>query len=201
MLWKMSGHSKWSQIKRQKGSADQKRGVVFSKLANLITLAAKRGTDPNSNFALRIAIEKARGANMPKENIERAIARGNKTADGNQLEEVLFEIYGPGGVAMLAEGVTDNHNRTLGEVRAALNKFGGKLANAGAVSYLFARKGLLVLPSTLETIDNLAFRAIEAGAEDIQPEDDKLLVITDPTELETVRQNLLNQDITIEEAT
>jgi len=150
---------------------------------------------------LRIALEKAKAANMPKDNIERAIARGDKSAGASQLEEVLFEIYGPGGVALLAEGVTDNHNRTLGEVRATLNKFGGKLANTGAVSYLFARKGLLVLPATPEQLDDLGLKVIESGAKDIQPEEDKLLVITEPSQLETVRQDILNQGITVEEAT
>lgn len=183
----MAGHSKWAQIKRKKGVADAKRGAVFSKLASAITIAAKNGTDAEMNFALRIAVDQAKAANMPKDNIDRAIARAGG-AGGVTLEEIMFEAYGPGGTAFLIETATDNRNRTIGEVKAALNKFGGKLAEAGAVGYLFKKRGQIVLETS--DADAVELAAIDAGAEDVEADDGKVFVYTDPKELEQVRKNL-----------
>lgn len=200
IVGKMSGHSKWSQIKRQKGAADQKRGVVFSKMARLITVAARHGADPESNFQLRIIIDKARAANMPKDNIDRALARAVGGSEGNQIEEALFEAYGPSGSAFMIEAATDNHNRTIGEVRAALNKLGGKLADPGSVSYLFARRGLLVLPLQEKNQEELELIAIEVGAKDIDATDEGVLVISELNELEAVRKKLLDRGVAVSEA-
>jgi len=183
----MAGHSKWAQIKRQKGVADARRSAVFGKLANAITIAARNGTDPEMNFQLRIAIDRAKAANMPKDNIERAIDRA-KGAGANALEEITFEAYGPGGTAFIIEAATDNRNRTVGEIRATLNKFDGKMAETGSVGYLFKRRGLIVLKATDIEVAELA--AIEAGAEDFESTGDELYLYTDPKELESVRQNL-----------
>lgn len=182
----MAGHSKWAQIKRGKGVADQKRSAVFSKLASGISIAARQGTDPEMNFQLRIAIDKAKAANMPKDNIERAIERA-KGAGGSGLEEIIFEAYGPAGTAFIIETATDNRNRTIGDVRAVLNKYGGKLAEAGSVGYLFKKRGLIILSEANEAAE---LAAIEAGAEDFSELDGKLFVYTAPTELENVRQKL-----------
>lgn len=184
----MAGHSKWAQIKRQKGVADQRRGAVFAKLANAITVAARNGTDPEMNFQLRIAIDKAKAANMPKDNIERAIERV-KGSGGAALEEVIFEAYGPSGTAFLIETATDNRNRTVGEIRATLNKYGGKLAESGSVQYLFNKVGRIVFES--DRSENLELAAIDAGASDIEHVGTDVIVLTDPKDLETVRQNLL----------
>lgn len=183
----MSGHSKWSQIKRQKGSNDQKRGAVFSKLANAITVAARGGTDPEMNFQLRLAIDRARENNMPKDNIERAIDR-LKGADASLMEELVIEAYGPGGSAFLIETATDNRNRTISDVRVVLNKYDGKLAEAGSVGYLFKKRGQIVLENVETETAELA--AIEAGAESFEIDDGKVFVYTDPKELEPVRRQL-----------
>ncbi len=138
----MSGHSKWSNIKHQKGIADAKRGKLFSKISRLISVAAKeKGTDPESNPKLRTAIEKAKEANMPKDNIERAIKKGTGQLEGSQIEEVAYEAYGPAGVALIIQTITDNKNRTLSEIKSVLNKHGAKMAEAGSVRYMFRRQG------------------------------------------------------------
>lgn len=183
----MAGHSKWAQIKRQKGVADQRRGAVFAKLANAITVAARNGVDPEMNFQLRIAIDKAKAANMPKDNIERAIDRV-KGSGGAALEEVVFEAYGPGGTAFLIETATDNRNRTVGEIRAALNKLDGKLAESGSVGYLFKKRGQIILENVNAEEAELA--AIDAGAEDVEADGNSVFVYTDPKKLQKVRQNL-----------
>lgn len=189
----MAGHSKWAQIKRQKGAADIKRGAVFSKLSNAITLAARNGTDPEMNFQLRIAIDRAKASNMPKDNIDRAIDRVKNSASA--LEEILFEAYGPGGTAYLIECATDNRNRTIGEIRATLNKLGGKLAESGSVGYLFKQVGFI----TIETTDaeNTELLAIDSGATDVDVSDGTVFVYTEPKELEIVRQRLLEKNIQI----
>lgn len=183
----MAGHSKWAQIKRGKGIADQRRSAVFSKLASGIAIAARTGTDPETNFQLRIAIDKAKAANMPKDNIERALERA-KGSDAATLEEITFEAYGPGGTAFMIETATDNRNRTIGEIRAVLNKFGGKLAEAGSVGYLFKKRGLIVLPEASEEAELVL---IDAGAEDFVENDNQLFLYTVPNELESVRQKLI----------
>lgn len=192
----MAGHSKWAQIKRQKGAADAKRGVAFSKLAKAITVAARHGADPEMNFQLRIAVDQAKAANMPKDNIERAIERASG-ASGNAIEEVLFEAYGPGGTAFLIETATDNRNRTVGEIRATLNKLDGKLAESGSVGYLFKKLGHIVIETNDPEAIELA--AIDAGAEDVEQDDGQVVVYTDPKELERVRRTLAKQNITSDE--
>lgn len=183
----MAGHSKWAQIKRQKGVTDKKRGALFSKLSAAITIAARGGSDPETNFQLRLAIDKAKQANMPKDNIERAIDRATG-AGGVAIEEIMFEAYGPGGSAFLIETATDNRNRSVGEIRATLNKYNGKLAESGSVSYLFNKLGQLII--TEKNLDEAELAAIEAGAQEIERLGSELFVYTAPTELEQVRREL-----------
>lgn len=192
----MSGHSKWSTIKREKGAKDAARGAVFTKLGNAIAIAARSGTDPETNFALRLAIDKAKTANMPLANIDRAIQR---VADKNaaQLQELLYEGYGPGGVAILVECATDNINRTYPEVRLAFSKHGGNLAEKGAVAFQFDRKGMIRVRGKG---DELLMQALDAGAEDVQEEGDESVVYTEPTQLAKVRERLRAADIDISEA-
>src|SRR5687768_16019858 len=162
----MSGHSKWSTIKRQKGAKDAARGVVFTKLGNAIALAARGGTDPATNFSLRLAIDKAKAANMPMSNIQRAIDRVSDKAAA-QVQEVIYEGYGPGGVAILVECATDNINRTYPEVRLAFSKHGGNIAEKGAVAFQFDHKGMIRVRGGG---DDMLLAALEAGAEDVQEE-------------------------------
>lgn len=195
----MSGHSKWSQIRRAKGTADAKRGVVFSKLASAITIVARHGQDPQTNFQLRLAIDKAHSANMPKENIERAISRAGTSGGTNALEEIVFEIYGPSGTAFLVEAASDNRNRTAAAVRALGNKFQAKLAASGAVEYLFIRRGMITLTAEPTKREEVELLAIEAGAEDIEDVDDQIFIYTKPRDLESVRRRLLEKDFPIED--
>jgi YebC/PmpR family DNA-binding regulatory protein len=192
----MSGHSKWSTIKRQKAVTDAKRGAVFTKLGNQIAIAARGGTDPTTNSTLAMVIEKAKAANMPLNNIERAIQR---VADKNAavLQEVLYEGYGPGGVAILVEVATDNLNRTYPEVRLAFSKHGGNIAEKGAVAFQFDRKGIIRVKGSG---DELMLQALDAGAEDMQEEDDESVIYTDPKELAQVRDNLKNAGVAVTEA-
>lgn len=182
----MSGHSKWSTIKRQKAATDAKRGAAFTKIGNQIAIAARAGTDPVTNSTLAMVIEKAKAANMPMSNIERAIQR---VADKNaaQLTEVLYEGYGPGGVAILVEAATDNVNRTLPNVRLAFSKHGGNLAEKGAVAFQFDHKGVVRVKGTG---DEVMMQALDAGADDVQEEGDESVIYTDPKELARVRDNL-----------
>ncbi|TSC93547.1 MAG: hypothetical protein Athens101428_655, partial [Candidatus Berkelbacteria bacterium Athens1014_28] len=143
----MSGHSKWATTKRKKWAVDAKRSAIFTKLANLITIAAREGGDPAMNFKLRLAIDKAKSASMPKENIDRALRRA-QGRQGSEIEEVIYEGYGPGGVAILILCLTDNHQRAISEIRAVFNRFGGSLAEAGSVSYLFEKKGQIIISQT-----------------------------------------------------
>ena len=193
---RMSGHSKWSTIKREKGAKDAARGAVFTKLGNAIAIAARAGTDPTTNFALRLAIDKAKAANMPLANIDRAIQR---VADKNaaQLQEIMYEGYGPGGVAILVECATDNSNRTYPEVRLAFSKHGGNIAEKGAVAFQFDQKGMIRVKGTG---DDLLMQALEAGAEDMQEETEESVIYTDPKELAKVRDALREQGIEITEA-
>lgn len=192
----MSGHSKWSTIKRQKGAKDAARGAIFTKLGNAIAIAARSGTDPETNFALRLAIDKARAANMPMANIQRSIDRVKDKSQG-QIEEVTYEGYGPGGVAIIVEAATDNLNRTYPEVRLAFTKHGGTLAEKGAVSFQFARRGLIRIKGKS---DDITLAAIEAGAVDVIEEDDSTIVYTEPSELAKVRQALSASSLEITEA-
>jgi YebC/PmpR family DNA-binding regulatory protein len=185
----MSGHSKWHSIKHKKGITDAKRGKVFTKMAAEIAVAAQAGADPTMNFKLRLAIQKAKAANVPANNIDRAIARGAGTGDGAKLEELTYEGYGPAGVAVLVKALTDNRNRTGGGVKAAFSKHGGNLGAPGSVSYLFEQKGIIVCKEGLDQ-DELSLMAIEAGATDIDDSGDQLVVYTAPNDVEKVRDAL-----------
>jgi len=182
----MSGHSKWSTIKRQKAVTDAKRGAVFTRLGNQIAIAARGGADPNMNATLAMAIEKAKLANMPLSNIERAIQRVTDKSAA-QLQEVLYEGYGPGGVAVLVECATDNLNRTYPEVKHAFTKTGGNIAEKGAVAFQFSRKGVVRVKGVGE---DLLLQVLDAGAEDATEEEGETIVYTDPKELAKVRDAL-----------
>jgi YebC/PmpR family DNA-binding regulatory protein len=184
----MSGHSKWATIKRKKGAADAKRGKIFTKLIREISTASRiGGGDPDANPRLRLAVDKARAANMPKDNIERAIAKGTGSGDSVSFEEVTYEGYGPGGTAILLEVLTDNRNRAVGEVRHLLAKYGGNLGANGCVSYLFEKKGLLTFERSGLDADSLLEAALDAGAEDVRESADTLEVVTTPQTFEAVK--------------
>lgn len=192
----MSGHSKWSTIKRQKAAKDAVRGAVFTKLGNAIAIAARGGTDPETNFGLRIAIDKAKAANMPSANIQRSIDRV-KDKNAAQLQEVLYEGYGPGGTAILVECTTDNINRTYPDVKLAFSKHGGNIAEKGAVAFQFDHKGMIRVKGTG---DDVLMQALEAGAEDVQEEDGESVVYSGPKELAKVRDGLSAAGLEIIEA-
>jgi YebC/PmpR family DNA-binding regulatory protein len=197
----MSGHSKWASIKHKKAVVDARRGQHFTKLARAITVAAREGGgDVDGNPSLALAVQKARDASMPKDNIERAIAKGTgEGVDAEQLETVLYEGYGPGGVALLIEAVTDNRNRTGADVRHLLTKNGGNLGEPGSVSYLFDKQGVIVVDATRYDEDDL-MPAIDSGALDISRDDDVFEVITEPGDLAAVREALSESGIEIESA-
>lgn len=186
----MSGHSKWAQIKRQKAVSDQRRGNLFTKLANAVSVAARHGgKDPSMNFRLRMAIDKAKASNMPNENIERAIARGAGEIEGVTIEEVTYEGFGPHGTALIIDVTTDNKNRTASEIRSILAKYGGTLGNTGSVGYLFSRKGVIRLPKTgITDKDDFTLKIIDAGADDISEEEEGFTVYTAPTDLQKISQ-------------
>ncbi len=197
----MSGHSKWSQIKRQKGANDAKRGAVFTKLGREITIAARAGGgDPDANYRLRLAIENARAANMPADNIKRAIDKAIGGGAAEQYEEITYEGYGPGGVAILVEAATDNKNRTAADVRAMFTKAGGQLAGAGAVAWQFEPLGIVAIAVAGNDPDEVALAAIDAGADDVDTESDPIEVVTDPTRLEQLRKSLEGAGMPIESA-
>ncbi len=196
----MSGHSKWSQIKRQKGAADVKRGAVFSRLTNAIIIAAKNGGDPNSNFTLKMAVEKARAENMPKENIERAIKRGTGEISDTAIEEVLYEAIGPQNIGILIEAATDNKNRTTSEIKNTLTKFGAKLAGSGAVSYQFNKMGKILIDMTGCDRDEIELLAIDAGAQDFDEHGTDLAIYTKANELKIVKESLESQGLAVKEA-
>ncbi len=196
----MSGHSKWSTIKRQKGAADQKRGALFTKLGNNITIAAREGGgDAEMNFKLRLAMDKAKAANMPKENIERAIKRGTGELAGDGIEEIVYEGFGPEGVAIYIEALTDNKNRTVANIKHILSKYGGNLGGPGSVAWMFDRKGVIrILSEDLEiSEDDLSLKAIDAGAEDIVSEEDGIIIYTAPEKLEAVKKLLEKSGVKI----
>lgn len=192
----MAGHNKWSKIKREKGVNDAKRGAVFTKIGNQIAIAARSGVDPAMNSALAMAIEKAKAVNMPIANIQRAIDR---VADKNSavLEEVTYEAMGPGGVAIIIEAATDNRNRTFPEVRTALTKNGGRMADAGSVMFQFSRKGVIEVTATGE---DALLAVLEAGAEDASEEDGEIIVYTDPKDLAKVRSAIVDAGLTVASA-
>jgi YebC/PmpR family DNA-binding regulatory protein len=184
----MSGHSKWASIKHQKGIKDARRGASFTKFANLISVAARAGADPAMNFKLRLAVDSAKKAGVPNANIDRAIKRGSGQDGGGAFEEVTYEGYGPGGVAVIVETATDNRNRTAPEVRSAFTKHGGSLGTPGSVSYQFHQRGVIVIPA--KDLESATMDAIEAGAEDVEEGDGQLVVYTKPTSLDHVRKAL-----------
>jgi len=197
----MSGHSKWSTIKRKKGANDAKRGKVFTRLGREITLAARSGSDPSSNFALRLAVDRAKASNMPKENIDRAIKRGSgEDKDSALFEEILYEAYGPNGVALLIFVATDNRNRTLAELKHILNRYGGAMAEPGAVSWQFAQKGYIAVASGQQSYDELFMLAAESGAEDVVDDPEVVEIYTPREQLQSVEGALRSGGIRIEEA-
>ena len=198
----MSGHSKWSTIKRKKGAADAKRGQIFTRLARDITIAVREGGgDPDANFALRLAWDKARGANMPKENIERAIQRGlGNTGDGGQLEDISYEAYGPGGTALIIQVLTDNRNRAAAEVRRVVTRAGANFASTGSVAWMFEKRGIFSIPVKDKSAEDLELELIDAGVDDIQAEDGHIEAFVAPEHLRPVREELHKRNIAIEDA-
>jgi len=199
----MSGHSHFKSIKHAKGITDAKKGKVFSKISHLISIAAKEGGgNPETNAKLRLATEQARAVNMPKDNIQRAIDRGSGKVADEKLEQFVFEAYGPRGIAIIIEGITDNKNRTLGEIKQILNQNGGKLAGEGSVRWMFEREGAIVINSKIQMSnvkkEDLELIAIEAGAEDIYWHEDFLDVYAKPEELEKVKKNLEEKGVKID---
>jgi len=187
----MSGHSKWAQIKRQKGVADSRRGLVFTKLTREIMLAARTGGgNLESNYQLRLVVQKAKDNNMPSENIDRAIKRAAGGGEGANLVEIVFEGYGTNGVAVLIEALTDNRNRTVQEIRSALTRHGGSLGESGCVAWLFETRGVITIDATEGGADDIALQAIDAGAEDVKTGGDYVEVYTEPGRMEDVRKAL-----------
>ena len=196
----MAGHRKWANIKHRKGAQDAKRGKIFTKLIKEITVATRiGGGDPDSNARLRAAIDKARQSNMPRDNVDRAIKKGLGDLDGVSYEEGTFEGYGPGGVAVIVEFMTDNRTRTVADVRHTFTKYGGNLGVSGSVAFLFERKGLLSFPLAID-FERLFEAALEAGAEDVKDEGDSFEVITDPASFMDVRDALVAAGLQFETA-
>jgi YebC/PmpR family DNA-binding regulatory protein len=196
----MSGHSKWATIKHKKGALDAKRGKIFTRLIKEITIAAKSGGDPEKNPRLRTAVQAAKAENMPADNIKRAIQRGTGELPGVSYEEITFEGYGPGGVALLVEVSTDNRNRTVSEIRHAFSKNGGNLGEAGSVAWMFHKKGDIIIPKSAAQEDKLMDLVLEAGAEDLKDDGDNWEILTDPSSYETVLEAVKQAGITPEVA-
>ncbi len=201
----MSGHSKWAQIRRQKGVNDAKRGQIFTRLGREIIVAVREGGsgDPNANFRLRMAIQHAKEANMPMENIERSIKRAAGGGEGANIEEITYEGYGPGGTAVLVQVMTDNRNRTVAEIRNVFSRNGGNLGEAGCVDWIFEQKGVIEVPLDGLDPDEVTLAAIDAGADDVDPvtpKDEALIIYTDSTQLDAVRAALQEQKLPIARA-
>lgn len=197
----MSGHSKWSTIKRQKGAKDEKRGALFTRLSREIMQAAKNGGgDPTMNFKLRLAVQRAKASNMPNDNIERAIAKATGSGAEATLDEITYEGYGPGGTAILVATLTDNRNRTVSEIRHQFSRAGGSLGETGSVGWQFEAKGLITVNASTADADDLALQAIDAGAEDVDIQDGSVEVRTEPGSLEEVRKQLESAGFDIENA-
>ena len=194
----MSGHSKWSSIKHQKGVADARRGKLFTKLTREIILAVREGgSNPETNYHLRLAIQKAKDNNMPSDNIERSIKRGEGTLEGASLVEMVLEGYGPGGAAIMVEALSDNRNRTVQEVRSLFTRSGGNLGESGSVTWLFDSKGLIIIDTDKTNADELALQAIDAGAEDVDTQEGYIEVYTTPETMETVRAALEQNGVAV----
>ena len=197
----MSGHSKWHSIKHKKGAADAKRGKIFTRHANLITIAARSGGDPEMNPTLRLAIDNAKADNVPNNNIERAVKRGTgEDKSAAQIEEVTYEGYGPGGTAVLVECLTDNTNRTYTNIRTVFNKRGGNLGGSGSVAWMFDRKGVITMNLEGKDADEVELTAIDAGADDIWKEGNDMEIYTNPSQLSTVNNKLKEAGIASEKA-
>jgi len=201
----MSGHSKWAQIRRSKGVNDARRGQLFTRLGREIVVAVREGGsgDPNANFRLRMAVQRARDANMPLDNIERTIKRAMGGSEGNNLEEITYEGYGPGGTAILVQTVTENRNRTVAEVRNAFNRNAGNMGENGSVDWLFENKGVIDIELNGHDADELALEAMDLGADDVEdatPGDEVLVVYTDPSEVEKVQKALEEHGYTVRKA-
>jgi len=198
----MSGHSKWSQIKRQKAVADQKRGNLFTKLANTITIAVKQGgKDQNSNFKLRLTVEKAKSANMPNNNIERAIKRGSGELEGITLDEIIYEAFGPNGIAIIIEATTDNKNRTTSSIRNILTKYQGNLGNSGSVMWMFDKKGVIrILKNNIKNKEDFELKIIDAGADDIIEEEEGFTILTKVEMLALIKELIEKENIILESA-
>lgn len=199
----MSGHSKWATTKHKKALVDAKRGKIFTKMAKLITIAARDGGgDPTTNPSLRTAIDNAKSVSLPKENIERAIQKGAGGGDSAKIEEIVYEAYGPGGMAMIIECLTDNKNRTVAEVKAILNKLGGSFANAGSVAYLFNKKGEIFIDSSKcgKSADEMEEAIIESGADDFEKDESNYIVYTNQQNLHAVKKALEDAGVIIESA-
>jgi len=196
----MSGHSKWATIKHKKAATDAKRGSLFTKLIKEITIAARSGGKPDANPRLRVAIERAKEASMPSDNIERAIKKGTGELEGVNYEDIMFEGYGPGGVAIFIEGVSDNKNRTTSEVRTIFSKKGGNMAGAGSVAWMFEKKGYIVISKSEIDEDKLMGIALDAGAEDLVVEDENYAVKTAPADFFKVKKAIEDNKIKIEDA-
>lgn len=197
----MSGHSKWKTIKRKKGANDAKRGKMFTRLGREITIAARQGSDPNANFGLRLAVDRARAANMPKENIDRAIKRGaGEDKDAAEFVEILYEAYGTHGIALLVEVATDNRNRSLSELKHALTRNGGSMAEVGAVSWQFVQKGYITVPAGQRSYDEIFMVAADAGAEDVIDDPETIEVFTPRESLQAVEEALRGAGIKTEDA-
>jgi len=195
----MSGHSKWSTIKRQKGANDAKRGLAFTKLSNAITMAVREGggiTDPNGNFRLRLAIDAARSENMPKDTIERAITRG-EGKNAAEMFDVVYEGFGPGGFSVIVEAITDNKQRTTPEIKTIFDKSGGTLGVPGSVNYQFSQKGQIVVGKNGKTIDEIFLIAADLGAEDVEEEEGNAIIYTSPEELSNVRAKVEESGLSI----
>ena len=197
----MAGHSKWKQIKHYKAATDKKRGALFTKLIREITMAAKLGGgDPGGNARLRLAIETARGSSMPKENIDRAVKKGTGELEGVDYQEVTYEGYGPGGVALLIDAVTDNPTRTVAEVRSKMSRGGGTVGTPNSVGWMFEKKGQLTIEAAGKDEDAMMEAALDAGAEDVQREDDRFLVSTTPSDFHIVQEGLKSKGVQVVEA-
>ncbi|MDQ2786012.1 MAG: YebC/PmpR family DNA-binding transcriptional regulator [Chloroflexota bacterium] len=198
----MSGHSKWSSIKHQKGAKDVQRGALFTKLAREITVAVRAGGggDPEANYRLRLAVQKARGNNMPNDNIERSIKKALGEDDNTTYDDVLYEGFGPGGAAILVQALTDNRNRTVSEVRSAFVKYGGNMGESGSVGWMFANRGVITINTDGKDADEVALMAIDAGAADVEESDGVLEAYTEPQDLKAVEDAVRAQGLAVDEA-
>ena len=197
----MAGHSKWANIKHRKSRQDAKRGKIFTKLAREITVAAREGGgDPEYNITLRLAIDRAKAGNMPNDNIDRAIKRGTGELEGERLEDIVYEAYGPGGAGLVIQVVTDNRNRTLADLRKIFNRQGGNLGESGSVMWQFDRKGRIVVDTGNADPDELALLAIDAGADDFEVDEGLISLYTEPTDLDSVRTEVAEAGVTITDA-